>query len=350
MKRRILRGLCLLFGVGSCLLLAAGSCLLLAAATAEAREQLLDGIAAQVGNSVVLHSEVIELSGPIEERMREAGRPESEILRIRADALERLIEARLMEEVVKRLELGVSSAEVDQAIAGIAKDNGITVDQLTQSVTSHGLTIDEYRAKIQSEIERSKVLNALVRSQVHVEEEEVRTLYNQRFGQQHSGGKEVHLLHLVVMFGEGRRDPVTACKLAGEARAKMLSGNASFQQMAREISDANSQRGGDLGWIHLDDVAGWMAPVIEKLDEGEVSDIVETRFGCNLLQVVERRGFQAVTYEEAKPALENELMMQKTEAEYVRWVDKMRGQTYIELKGTYAEASRLRGMETTLGR
>jgi peptidyl-prolyl cis-trans isomerase SurA len=314
---------------------------LLLTAPAAAREVLLDGIAAQVGGSVVLHSEVVELSGPVEQRLRDAGRPDSEILRIRADALQRLIEARLMEEVVRRLELGVTDAEVDGAIASIAKDNKLTVEQLTQSVTSHGLTLEEYRGKIKSEIERSKVLNALVRSQVHVEPEEVNALYEERYGRQRSGGQEIHVRHLVVLFREGLRDQETACKMVSDARAQMASGNASFQQKAREISDANAQRGGDMGWIHLDDVAGWMAPVITDLGSSGISDVIENRFGCNLLQVVERRGFEAVSLEEATPELSNEIMMQKTEAEYVKWVDTIRSQTYIELKGQYAEASRI---------
>ena len=322
------------------LVIAAAVSLLLAAAPSAAREKLIDGIAAQVGSSVVLHSEVIELTGQVEQRMQAAGRPPAEIMRIRSDALQRLIETRLMEEVVRRLELDVSDAEVDGAIASIAAENNISPEQLMQSVTSHGLSIDEYRAKIKSEIERSKVLNALVRSQVHVEEEEVKALYEERFGRQRSGGEEIHVRHLVVMFREGRARAV-ACKMVSDARRQMASGNASFQQMAREISDVNAQRGGDMGWIHLEDVAGWMAPVIEDLPDGKTSDVVETRFGCNLLQVVERRGFEAVTFEEAQPALMNELTMQKTEAEYVKWVETMRGQTYIELKGQYAEASRL---------
>ena len=117
-------------------MLALGLASCLAATATEAREQIYDGIAAQVGGSVVLHSEVLELSGAVEERMRQSDRPESEILRVRAEALERLIEARLMEEVVRRLELGVTRAEVSEAIESIAQENGISIEQLTHSVTA----------------------------------------------------------------------------------------------------------------------------------------------------------------------------------------------------------------------
>jgi hypothetical protein len=71
--------------------------------------------------------------------------------------------------------------------------------------------------------------------------------------------------------------------------------------------------------------------------------VIEMPFGCNLLQLVERRSFEPVTIEEATPSLQNELFRQKTEAEYVKWVEKLREQTYIERKGAYASAGSLIG-------
>jgi peptidyl-prolyl cis-trans isomerase SurA len=82
------------------------------------------------------------------------------------------------------------------------------------------------------------------------------------------------------------------------------------------------------------------------MDPGDISPVIELPFGCNLLQLVQRRSFEPVTFEQAAPALENELYEQKTEAEYTRWIDELRGQVYIERKGTFAEASRLmRGLD-----
>ena len=57
--------------------------------------------------------------------------------------------------------------------------------------------------------------------------------------------------------------------------------------------------------------------------------------------MIDKRGFEKVSFDDVAPQLTNELMMQKTEAEYVKWVDKLREQTYIERKGIYAEAGRI---------
>jgi peptidyl-prolyl cis-trans isomerase SurA len=303
-------------------------------------QELLEGIAAQVGNEIVLISEVNQMAAPVEKRMRKAGVPESEIEKMRADVLDRLIETRLISEVVRRNELSASDQEVDRAVEGIAHDTGLSVQELEASVASHGLTIEEYRAKIRDEIERSKAINSAVRQRVRVEPEEVKALYAERFGSQPQGGEEVHLRHLLVAFGTAhQRDRFTACAAVEEAAARISSGEASFEEMAREISDANRERGGDLGWIHVEALAGWMERVVRPLEPGQLGEIVETRFGCNLLQLVERRDFEPVSFEQARPALENRIFRKKMEEEYSAWVDTLREQTYIERKGFFREAA-----------
>jgi peptidyl-prolyl cis-trans isomerase SurA len=235
--------------------------------------------------------------------------------------------------VVERLELGADREEVDEAIAAIAEDNELTIDQLLASVASHGLSIEEYRAKIQGEIERSKVVNAMVRSRVQISEEEVRALYDERFSDQRTGGEEVHLRHLVVMVDGPRASTVEdACEIVEDARSKIEVGEVEFVEVARNLSDLNPERGGELGWMHKQDLAGWMSETIADLEPGELSPVIPKPFGCNLLQLVERRNFERVTYEQAKRQIQNELFQRKTETEYIEWIDVLRSQTYIDRK------------------
>lgn len=321
-------------------------CSALIAPALGARE-LLDAVAAQVGGNIVLLSEVYELTEPIEKRMRGGGARESDILVMRADVLDRLIEQKLVAEVVRRMELSASDEEVDVAIRSIAQDTGISPQQLIRSVTSHGLTLPEYRDKIRSEIERSKVINGMVRSKVRVADEEIRAAYDERFANQPSGGEEVHLRHIVVAFGDDvLRDGAAACELAREGRRRIERSELSFPALAREISSTNAARGGDLGWIHLNDVAAWMSDEVRDLGQSGISRVIEMPFGCNLLQVVDRRDFEPITFEQAVGPLEQEITARKTEQAFILWIDGVRQQSYIERKGVFAEASRLtRGID-----
>jgi peptidyl-prolyl cis-trans isomerase SurA len=306
-----------------------------------AEEQLLDGIAAQVGAEIVLISEVQELARPVEERMRAGGAPEAQIRNMYAEALERLIEGKLIETVVVRFELQATEGEVDAAIMGIAQDTGLTVEQLQRSVESHGLSIEEYRSKLKGEIERSKVLNAMVRSRVRVDIEEVRRAYEDRFGEQPEGGEEVHLRHILVAIGgESGRTPATACSIARDAESRIRDGQIAFADMARRTTDMNPQAAGELGWLFVADLAPWMAGPVARMQPGDVSGVIETGFGCNLLQLVERRSFRPVTFEEAEETLTAELSQQKMDKEYLDWLETLRKQTFVSRKGLYAEGRR----------
>ena len=315
--------------------------LALAVAPAHAAEELIDGIAAQVGSDVVLVSEVTAVTAPMEVRIRQAGGAESDLDMLRSDMLERLIERRLVEQVVRRLELEASDAEVDQAVAGIAAENKLTLDQLRESLESHDVDWESYREKIRGEIQRSKILNGMVRSKVKVEESDVRALYDRRFSNQRSGGNEMHLRHLVVAGGEDLpRSYTEACEQVRGALVRLQAGEA-FGDLAREMSDSNPETGGDVGWVHEADIAPWMADAVRDLGVGQVSDVIEMPFGCNLFQLVERRGFEATTFDGAKAELYVEIFNQRLEQEYETWIEELRNRTYIDRKGVFAQAARL---------
>ena len=101
--------------------LAAG--LFFSATPASADEILVDGIAAQVGEDVVLVSEVMAMVAEGEKQMRAAGVSEDHIAKLRAQGLERMIEDKLIRNEVRRMEMYASDDEIDETIAMIARDN-----------------------------------------------------------------------------------------------------------------------------------------------------------------------------------------------------------------------------------
>ncbi len=308
--------------------------------TIQGAEVLIDGIAAQVGHRYVLISEVEALAQPITERMRAANAPPAEISKVRGEALDRLIEAKLIESIVTRLEMDATQEEIDETVRNIALDNGLSVAQLQASVESHGLTLNEYRSKLKSELERSRVLNSLVRSQVRVEQEEVELAYLERYGDQRQGGEQVNLRHILVAAGDpSGRDQPTACLIAQDAADQIRAGDVAFREMARQVTEMNPEQEGELGWFHTDEIAPWMAETVVNMQDGDVSDAIPMPFGCNVLQLVGRRTFSPVSFEAAEPQLREEISRHEMEKEYLSWLETVRKQIYVSRKGIYAEAS-----------
>lgn len=304
-----------------------------------AADDFVDGIAAQVGTDIVLVSEVERFAAPMEQKMESAGAPRAEIARMRAELLERMIERRLLEQAVRRTEIDAGEGEVDAAIDAIAEENGITREQVRASVEQQGLSWEGYREQIRSEIRRQKLVSAMVHSQIRIEDKELRELYERRYADQPEGGAEVHLRHILVPFN--RDDDAAereACGAAQAALARVRAGEP-FEAVAREVSVVNPEFGGDVGWVHAGSVAGWMREPVESLAPGEASPVIRTRFGCNVLMLEERRSFEPVSFQEAKPQLYRELFDEKMAEEYAAFIEQLREQTYIERKGVFAETT-----------
>jgi len=324
--------------LAAALALAAG-----APAHAASEAPLIDGIAAQVDNKIVLVSEVLRMVRPQEEAMRHAGAPEEEIAKLRADGLERLIESRLIERIVEESNSKASDEEITRTIEGIAKENGLTIEQLYASVVFHGLTVDEYRAQIKRDFERRNLVQGMLGQRVKVEDEEIEALYAERYGKRQEQGESVHVRQILRAYGgEAQRTQEVACNEARLARERVTGGEP-FEKVASQVSDAAPRDGGDIGWLPLKSVAPWMKQALDGLPGGGVSDVLVLPFGCAVLQLVERRVLEPVSYEQAKETLSRELWERKLEGEYRTWIEELRGHSYIERHGYFANAARLSG-------
>jgi peptidyl-prolyl cis-trans isomerase SurA len=313
--------------------------LLLPGAIAQAAD-VVDGVAAQVGNEIVLVSEISQYTDPVEKQLREAGAGDRDVMQMKAEVLERLIERKLIDQIVKKAELEATEAEIDQTIAAIAKENNISVERLQQSVEASGMPLAVYREKIRGEIQHAKVMNGMVRAKVHVDESDVKKRYSERYASAPEGGDEYHLRHLLLPFISARPEQrAVVCDKAKEALAR-IKGGESFDSVASQLSAVNPERGGDVGWVHERTLTEWMVPVVRGLQPGQTSNVVESSFGCNLLQVVEKRSFQRKSYEQVHDQIQEELFREGMDKEYERWIEKLRAQAYIERKGAFATANR----------
>jgi peptidyl-prolyl cis-trans isomerase SurA len=302
-------------------------------------EEFIDGIAAQVGEEIVLFSEVIASVADIEAKMRDAGLPDNEIADLRSQGLERMIEEKIVRSEVRRMELYASDQEISNAIEMIAQENGITVEQLVASVTAKGLALQEYRESLGEKLEHQKVIQAALLPRVEVEKSEIEALFEERFGNQPAGGTQVHLRQLLIPAPSvAQMDSV--CAQTRDA-AKRIAEGETFELVASQVSVVSPERGGDIGWLHAKTLSSWMSALIDPLEPGETSVVSQQSFGCTILKLVERRDFEPITFERAESRLYQEIEQEKLEVEYIKWMDELRKNIYIKRRGFSADAANL---------
>lgn len=91
----------------------------------------------------------------------------------------------------------MSDADLDKAIANIAAQNKMSVDQLRSRLSYEGLNYNTYRSQIRKEMLISEVRNNEVRRRVTILPQEVDSLAKQ-VGAQNGSDTEMNISHILI--------------------------------------------------------------------------------------------------------------------------------------------------------
>ncbi|MDE2369801.1 MAG: peptidylprolyl isomerase [Burkholderiales bacterium] len=142
---------------------------------------------------------------------------------------------------------------------------------------------------------------------------------------------QTHARHILLRTSPQLSAEVAERRLA-EYRARIESGAAKFEDIARQFSeDGSASSGGDLGWAS----PGTMVPEFESamnaLPIGGVSQPIVSRFGVHLIQVLERRTTE-LQPKQLREQARNSLREQKFEQAYLDWTKELRARAYVEYR------------------
>lgn len=200
---------------------------------------------------------------------------------VRRDAIEDLVRDALVEKDAASRGITVSDAEVDADIDQLRSrypSEGAWLEALGTS----GYDEDSYRRAI-----RSSMLTSRLRAAVVPDEEPTQTevaQYAVAFAPTLAGRRSS-----MILFSQDDHE-------LAEQVYQQLQDGADFAEMAREYSiDGSAPAGGDVGWDSLGSFDPAYQEALDQLEPGEMSPIVQTRFGYHIILCTDR---YEPTYEE----------------------------------------------------
>ena len=117
-----------------------------------------------------------------------------------------------------------------------------------------------------------------------------------------------------------------------DVRRQIAAGQTSFARAAQALSqDGSAPQGGDLGWVNPGQFVPEFEQVMNRLQPGQISDPLVSRFGVHILEVIERRQV-AVPEKEQRDLARASLREKRLDEAYERWVEDVRGRAYVELR------------------
>src|SRR5690606_6411906 len=194
-----------------------------------ARAEVIDRIACIGDDQVILLSEVQERV-----RILRTRSPQTPRLDLERQALEALVAEKLLEKQLHALGIDVRPSELKMAIEDVVRQNGLPSEEaLKAALQRQGLSWEEYTETLRKQLAHMKLINLRVRSQVKVDEEEVRRRYAEsRAGER--GEEEIRASHLLV-HAPADAPPAAlerARKVALELLARARAGE-SLEELAR---------------------------------------------------------------------------------------------------------------------
>ena len=305
--------------------------LLLAASTAT-RAEVVEGVAAIVGDEVVLLSEVRTALQSVLARVPQGQTLTSDEMRqLRENAMKSLIDEKLVLQVAKHQGVTASDEEIDAAVNGIAQEEKLSADAIYAAAAEQGLPRAKYREQLGKQITRMKIVSGSVQGRVRVSDEDVRKLYAERYGQL-KPGEQIRVLHILLGVagdappGEREQAHAFALKLRDEARE-----NGDFGALARKYSTAPTAQQGGLTVFREADAPPEIKSAILGLKPGEITDVIENSHGENLFQYLDRFDPSTTTYEQAADKLRSELIERRTMPEFEKWMVEVRKNRYVEV-------------------
>ncbi|HLK11624.1 MAG TPA: peptidylprolyl isomerase [Candidatus Binatia bacterium] len=247
--------------------------------------------------------------------------------------LQALITDKLLEREVKAEGIVVRDDDIDAYVAEIKSRNHLDDGAFTHALAAQGMTLEAYRARVKSEIEKTQLVSREIRGHVTVSPQEIERYYQAHLTDYETGARvTVRDIFFPLDAGTdaGLEEHMRA--KAEEVRALAVDGR-SFEDLARQFSEGpGADKGGLLGTF----ARGEMDPPLEeaafKLAPKEVSPVVRTSKGFHILRAdaVTAPGHRPL--DDVRDDIRESLYNQQLESRFSDWLSReLRERHHVEV-------------------
>lgn len=300
----------------------------------QAQGQKVDSIVAIVNNETILESDLrkfvsrLDKGGLIDDILL-ADKKISQLKSDRKAQLEILIDEKILDSEVKRLNLTVTIERVEQEIRSVARKNNISRGELVAALKAQGVSISDYQDFMKTKIERQSLIESEVTSKIRVGEEDILARYLQKNKGADNSLFENTLAHIV--FNPKKGGPEASLERAKKALARIQNGEA-FEVVAEQTSeDTNFTPGGAFGTFKSGELQKTLDDAVARLNVGEVSGVIQTRMGWQILKLLSRKVVPDPKYEKQKEQIQAQLSEEAFKKQFGDWLALKKQDSFIRI-------------------
>jgi peptidyl-prolyl cis-trans isomerase SurA len=305
---------------------------------------VVEEIIARVNNEIITRTEYDKSLAQTEEETRQdcQGKCTPEQLQSELDArkkttLRDLIDQSLLAQRGKDLGISVETDVVKQLDQIRIQNKLASMDELEKAVTSQGLNWEDFKSNIRNRILTQKVVSQEVGSHISIGESDARKYYDEHKSE--FVRPEQVALREIIVNTEGKKDTeLPDLKKKAETALKRVKDGEDFGEIAKRLSEGTTkEQGGYIGTFKRGELAKQLEEVVFKMKHNELTDVIETKQGYLIFQVLEHYDEGEQSFEKVKNEIMDRLYNTKLEPAVREYLKTLREQSYVVIKPGYAE-------------
>ena len=243
---------------------------------------------------------------------------------------------------------GVICTQSYDVLAGA--DNDFETDEdLLAALKQENMTLADLRRNLERTMIVQRVQQNEVLGRNATTEEEARAYYESHL-KEFTTQSTIMLREILVSSPADPRGLNVAVDEAARKRADAirvrLVGGDNFEQLVTDVSDSPTKAtGGLIGPLNVDDLSADIRKIIDPLKTGDLTEVLHTARGYQILKLESRTDNQTVPFEQAHDQINNRLVADKRRQEFEKYLVKLRAQAIIDWKNQDVKKAYLEGLK-----
>jgi peptidyl-prolyl cis-trans isomerase SurA len=247
-------------------------------------------------------------------------------------ALRDLVDQSLL--VQRAKDMGVSvEADVIKRLDAIRIENKLpTMEAFEDAVKSQGLNWEDFKNNIRNTLLTQRVISSEVGSHITISDDEV-SKYYEAHKADFVRPEQVALREIVVSTEGKKPEELPDLKKKAETALKRVQDGEDFGEIAKRLSDGTTKsQGGFLGIYKRGELSKELEDRVFKMKRNELTEVMETRQGFLILQVLEHYDEGEQSLPKVKNEIMDKLYTTRMEPALRDYLKTLREQSYVVIK------------------
>lgn len=259
-------------------------------------QEIIDGIAAIVGENIILKSEVDQFVQMNAAQLQIDPQRDPEVYQqLVKQSLQSLIDENILLEQAKIETIEVKDRDVETMLEQQIENIVFQVGSKEKAEKILGKSLNEIRRDYRPQMRNRLIVEKLKNEKfvnINITRREVEEFYQTYKDSLPEIPPSYDFSQILFKIKPGEKEEQRAKSLADSLYQLLQNGAADFAELAKQYSQdpASARDGGDLGYISRGGFIKEFEEVAFSLNKNEISDVVKTEFGYHIIKLIDRKG------------------------------------------------------------